>query len=104
MVKTNTEGITWAISHDHTAYVYSGGDGGGIFKGTVIASLFNSYMYLKEKPHVCRGCRYLINTHGLTLFSGISGVNHAVYPQTDTRQMCIYENQKWHLLTGFSSR
>ncbi|XP_064613719.1 tectonin beta-propeller repeat-containing protein 1-like isoform X2 [Liolophura sinensis] len=67
MVKTNTEGITWAISHDHTAYVYTGGYGGGIFKG-------------------------------------ISGVNSAVYPQTDTRQMCIYENQKWHLLTGFSSR
>lgn len=33
MVECNSVGIVWGIGYDHTAWVYTGGYGGGFFQG-----------------------------------------------------------------------
>ncbi|CAH0406485.1 unnamed protein product [Chilo suppressalis] len=58
-------GIVWGISHDHRAWVYTGGWGGG----------------------------------GLKALSTKEGINS----MTDTQTYCVYENQRWNPLTGYTS-
>ncbi|KAL4710746.1 hypothetical protein ACJJTC_004391 [Scirpophaga incertulas] len=58
-------GVTWGISHDHRAWVYTGGWGGGVLKA----------------------------------ISAKDGLN----PITDTQTYCVYENQRWNPLTGYTS-
>lgn len=33
MVEANSRGVVWGIGYDHTAWVYTGGYGGGCFQG-----------------------------------------------------------------------
>lgn len=33
MVEANSQGVVWGIGYDHTAWVYTGGYGGGCFQG-----------------------------------------------------------------------
>lgn len=33
MVEANGRGVVWGIGYDHTAWVYTGGYGGGCFQG-----------------------------------------------------------------------
>ncbi|XP_038215394.1 tectonin beta-propeller repeat-containing protein [Zerene cesonia] len=57
--------VVWGISHDHRAWVYTGGWGGGILKGL--------------------------------------GSNEGIHSMTDTQTYCVYENQRWNPLTGYTS-
>ncbi|XP_037869369.1 tectonin beta-propeller repeat-containing protein [Bombyx mori] len=57
--------VVWGISHDHRAWVYTGGWGGGMFQG--ISS------------------------------------NTGIHAMTDTHTYCVYENQRWNPLTGYTS-
>ena len=34
LVEGNSLGVVWGVGYDHTAWVYTGGYGGGIFQGT----------------------------------------------------------------------
>ncbi|XP_028670052.1 tectonin beta-propeller repeat-containing protein 1 [Erpetoichthys calabaricus] len=65
LVECGGPGIVWGIGYNHTAWVYSGGYGGGFFQG-------------------------------------LSSSN--VHPQTDVKNVYIYENQRWNPVTGYSSR
>ncbi|XP_033117761.1 tectonin beta-propeller repeat-containing protein 1-like isoform X2 [Anneissia japonica] len=67
IVETCAAGIVWGIGMDHTPWVYTGGYGGGIFKG---------------------------------IDSSTVGIN----TQTDTKNIYIYENQRWNPIEGFSYR
>lgn len=40
MVECNNRGIVWGIGYDHTAWVYTGGYGGGFIQGTEIGLLW----------------------------------------------------------------
>ena len=33
VVEANSRGVVWGIGYDHTAWVYTGGYGGGCFQG-----------------------------------------------------------------------
>ncbi|GBP89755.1 Tectonin beta-propeller repeat-containing protein [Eumeta japonica] len=57
--------VVWGIAHDHTAWVYTGGWGGGPLKGL--------------------------------------GSNEGIHPMTDTQTYCVYENQRWNPLMGYTS-
>ncbi|XP_045491456.1 tectonin beta-propeller repeat-containing protein [Colias croceus] len=57
--------VVWGISHDHRAWVYTGGWGGGTLKGL--------------------------------------GSNEGIHSMTDTQTYCVYENQRWNPLTGYTS-
>ncbi|XP_071962416.1 tectonin beta-propeller repeat-containing protein 1-like isoform X2 [Antedon mediterranea] len=67
IVESCAAGVVWAIGMDHTPWVYTGGYGGGIFKG---------------------------------IDSSTVGIN----TQTDTKNIYIYENQRWNPIEGFSYR
>ncbi|XP_072028977.1 tectonin beta-propeller repeat-containing protein 1-like, partial [Amphiura filiformis] len=67
VVATCPGGIVWGLGMDHTPWVYTGGYGGGLFKG---------------------------------IYSSTTGI----YPQTDSRNIYIYENQRWNPIGGFSDR
>ncbi|XP_023420946.1 tectonin beta-propeller repeat-containing protein 1 isoform X2 [Cavia porcellus] len=67
MVEANSRGVVWGIGYDHTAWVYTGGYGGGCFQG---------------------------------LASSTSNI----YTQSDVKSICIYENQRWNPVTGYTSR
>ncbi|XP_054351326.1 tectonin beta-propeller repeat-containing protein 1 isoform X3 [Pongo pygmaeus] len=43
MVEANSRGVVWGIGYDHTAWVYTGGYGGGCFQG-LASSTSNIYM------------------------------------------------------------
>ncbi|XP_063821755.1 tectonin beta-propeller repeat-containing protein [Ostrinia nubilalis] len=58
-------GVIWGISHDHRAWVYTGGWGGGVLKAI--------------------------------------GSNEGINPMTDTQTYCVYENQRWNPLSGYTS-
>ncbi|XP_049867318.1 tectonin beta-propeller repeat-containing protein isoform X2 [Pectinophora gossypiella] len=58
-------GVVWGISHDHRAWVYTGGWGGGALKGV--------------------------------------GGNDGINSMSDTQTYCVYENQRWNPLTGYTS-
>ncbi|XP_038067772.1 tectonin beta-propeller repeat-containing protein 1-like isoform X2 [Patiria miniata] len=57
-------GVVWGLGMDSTLWVYTGGYGGGIFKG----------------------------------------VHSGVGTQTDHKHVCIYENQRWNPILGFTDR
>lgn len=38
LVEANSQGVVWGIGYDHTAWVYTGGYGGGCFQGRARAS------------------------------------------------------------------
>ncbi|XP_037974156.2 tectonin beta-propeller repeat-containing protein [Plutella xylostella] len=57
--------VVWGVTHDHRAWVYSGGWGGGTLKGL--------------------------------------GSNDGIMPMTDTQTYCVYENQRWNPLSGYTS-
>ncbi|XP_047509859.1 tectonin beta-propeller repeat-containing protein isoform X1 [Pieris napi] len=57
--------IVWGLSHDHRAWVYTGGWGGGPLKGL--------------------------------------GSTDGIHAMTDTQTYCIYENQRWNPLSGYTS-
>ncbi|XP_040845951.1 tectonin beta-propeller repeat-containing protein 1 [Ochotona curzoniae] len=67
LVEANSQGVVWGIGYDHTAWVYTGGYGGGCFQG---------------------------------LASSTSNI----YTQSDVKSVCIYENQRWNPVTGYTSR
>ncbi|ELK17408.1 Tectonin beta-propeller repeat-containing protein 1 [Pteropus alecto] len=67
VVEASGQGVVWGIGYDGTAWVYTGGYGGGCFQG---------------------------------LASSTSNV-HA---QSDVKSICIYENQRWNPVTGYTSR
>ncbi|KAI5637989.1 propeller domain-containing protein [Phthorimaea operculella] len=58
-------GVVWGITHDHRAWVYTGGWGGGVLKGI--------------------------------------GGNDGIHSMSDTQTYCVYENQRWNPLTGYTS-
>ncbi|CAG4980983.1 unnamed protein product [Parnassius apollo] len=64
-VECSQNGFVWGISHDHRAWVYTGGWGGGILKGI--------------------------------------GGNEGIHAMTDTQTYCVYENQRWNPLSGYTS-
>ncbi|VVC87415.1 unnamed protein product [Leptidea sinapis] len=64
-IESCTDAVVWGISHDHRAWVYTGGWGGGALKG-------------------------------------IDG-NDGLHPMTDTQTYCVYENQRWNPLSGYTS-
>ncbi|XP_053327449.1 tectonin beta-propeller repeat-containing protein 1 [Spea bombifrons] len=66
MVESSSSGVLWGIGYDHTAWVYTGGFGGGFLQG------------------------YVSSTEN-------------IFPQTDTKCVYIYENQRWNPITGYSS-
>lgn len=39
MIESNSLGVVWGIGYDHTAWVHTGGYGGGFFQGKCITSL-----------------------------------------------------------------
>nr|XP_055249161.1 tectonin beta-propeller repeat-containing protein 1 isoform X4 [Gorilla gorilla gorilla] len=43
MVEANSRGVVWGVGYDHTAWVYTGGYGGGCFQG-LASSTSNIYM------------------------------------------------------------
>ncbi|XP_016010636.2 tectonin beta-propeller repeat-containing protein 1 isoform X1 [Rousettus aegyptiacus] len=67
VVEAGGQGVVWGIGYDGTAWVYTGGYGGGCFQG---------------------------------LASSTSNV----YAQSDVKSICIYENQRWNPVTGYTSR
>ncbi|XP_013376620.1 PREDICTED: tectonin beta-propeller repeat-containing protein 1 isoform X3 [Chinchilla lanigera] len=67
VVEANSRGVVWGIGYDHTAWVYTGGYGGGCVQG---------------------------------LASSTSNI----YTQSDVKSICIYENQRWNPVTGYTSR
>lgn len=67
IIEANSRGVVWGIGYDHTAWVYTGGYGGGCFQG---------------------------------LASSTSNI----YTQSDVKNVCIYENQRWNPVTGYTSR
>lgn len=67
VVEANSRGVVWGIGYDHTAWVYTGGYGGGCVQG---------------------------------LASSTSNI----YTQSDVKNICIYENQRWNPVTGYTSR
>ncbi|CAH2307112.1 tectonin beta-propeller repeat-containing 1 [Pelobates cultripes] len=66
MVESSSSGVVWGIGHDYTAWVYTGGYGGGFQQG-------------------------------------ISSSTENIFPQTDTKCVYIYENQRWNPISGYSS-
>ncbi|XP_041977667.1 tectonin beta-propeller repeat-containing protein [Aricia agestis] len=64
-VESCENGIVWGVSHDHRAWVYTGGWGGGALKG-------------------------ISSTDG-------------IHSMSDTQTYCVYENQRWNPLTGYTS-
>nr|A9JRJ2.2 RecName: Full=Tectonin beta-propeller repeat-containing protein 1 [Xenopus tropicalis] len=66
MVESSSNGVVWGLGYDHTAWVYTGGYGGGFFPG-------------------------------------IASSTDNIFPQTDTKCVYIYENQRWNPITGYSS-
>ncbi|KPJ16624.1 Tectonin beta-propeller repeat-containing protein [Papilio machaon] len=64
-IECSQNGFVWGISHDHRAWVYTGGWGGGILKGI--------------------------------------GGNEAIHAMSDTQTYCVYENQRWNPLSGYTS-
>ncbi|XP_030032628.1 tectonin beta-propeller repeat-containing protein isoform X2 [Manduca sexta] len=64
-VECSENGVVWGISHDHRAWVYTGGWGGGVLKGI--------------------------------------GSKEAIHSMTDTQTYCVYENQRWNPLSGYTS-
>ncbi|KAM5229191.1 tectonin beta-propeller repeat-containing protein 1 [Ctenodactylus gundi] len=67
VVEANSRGVVWGIGYDHTAWVYTGGYGGGCFQG-------------------------------------LAGSTSNIYTQSDVKSVCIYENQRWNPVTGYTSR
>jgi len=39
VIESNSLGVVWGIGYDHTAWVHTGGYGGGFFQGKCITSL-----------------------------------------------------------------
>ncbi|CAK1552037.1 unnamed protein product [Leptosia nina] len=64
-VETCANTVIWGISHDHRAWVYTGGWGGGSLKGL--------------------------------------GSNDGIHAMLDTQTYCVYENQRWNPLSGYTS-
>lgn len=58
-------GVVWGIAHDHRAWVYTGGWGGGVLKAI--------------------------------------GNNDGIHSMSDTQTYCVYENQRWNPLSGYTS-
>ncbi|XP_048223554.1 tectonin beta-propeller repeat-containing protein 1 isoform X2 [Perognathus longimembris pacificus] len=67
VVEASSHGVVWGIGYDHTAWVYTGGYGGGCFQG-------------------------------------LASSNSNIYTQSDVKSVCIYENQRWNPVTGYTSR
>ncbi|XP_042542936.1 tectonin beta-propeller repeat-containing protein 1 isoform X2 [Dipodomys spectabilis] len=67
VVEASSHGVVWGIGYDHTAWVYTGGYGGGCFQGLASSS-------------------------------------SNIYTQSDVKSVCIYENQRWNPVTGYTSR
>ncbi|XP_012878985.1 PREDICTED: tectonin beta-propeller repeat-containing protein 1 isoform X2 [Dipodomys ordii] len=67
LVEASSHGVVWGIGYDHTAWVYTGGYGGGCFQGLASSS-------------------------------------SNIYTQSDVKSVCIYENQRWNPVTGYTSR
>ncbi|KAM8960498.1 tectonin beta-propeller repeat-containing protein 1 [Pelodytes ibericus] len=65
MVECSSSGVVWGIGYDQTAWVYTGGYGGGFLQG-------------------------------------IASSTDNIFPQTDTKCVYIYENQRWNPITGYS--
>ncbi|KAG8433064.1 hypothetical protein GDO86_017369 [Hymenochirus boettgeri] len=66
VVESSSSGVVWGLGYDNTAWVYTGGFGGGFFQG-------------------------------------IASSTDNIFPQTDTKCVYIYENQRWNPITGYSS-
>lgn len=45
-VECSNNGVVWGISHDHRAWVYTGGWGGGLLKGKSEIGIFSDYTHL----------------------------------------------------------
>ncbi|XP_072168056.1 tectonin beta-propeller repeat-containing protein 1-like [Diadema setosum] len=60
-------GVVWGLGLDHTPWVYTGGYGGGVFKG-------------------------------------IASSTFGIQPQTDSKNLYVYEKQRWSPLSGFTDR
>ncbi|KAM4820783.1 tectonin beta-propeller repeat-containing protein 1 [Thomomys bottae] len=42
--------------------------------------------------------------HGGSCFPGLGSSNSHIYTQSDVKSVCIYENQRWNPVTGYTSR
>ncbi|XP_077958697.1 tectonin beta-propeller repeat-containing protein 1 isoform X2 [Gasterosteus aculeatus] len=67
LVESNSVGVVWGIGYDHTAWVHTGGDGGGFSQG-------------------------------------LASSTDNIYTQVDVKSVCIYENQRWNPVTGYTNR
>ncbi|KAH6943096.1 hypothetical protein HPB50_016000 [Hyalomma asiaticum] len=85
-IKSCPAGITWALGNDKTAWAYTGGYGGGVFKA-------------------CRGDGPMMMMMTMKIwFAGMTGHNVCVGPMSDTKCVYIYENQRWNPISGFAPR
>lgn len=66
MVESSSCGVVWGIGYDHTAWVYTGGYGGGFMQG-------------------------------------LDSSKNSLFPQSDTKCVYLFENQRWNPVTGYSS-
>ncbi|XP_013383971.1 tectonin beta-propeller repeat-containing protein 1 [Lingula anatina] len=90
-VESNRSGIVWGLGYDHTAWVYNGGYGGGLFKGlnsdldkiNSMTDIRSIYVYENQRWNPVTGFSYKALPIGRPTWSDISG-----------REECTKENTK----------
>lgn len=104
IVECNSLGVVWGIGYDHTAWVHTGGYGGGIFQGKS-ASIF---IFFNSTCGASRQTTDLLYMFILKIsycsYPGLSSSTDNIYTQTDVKNVYIYENQRWNPVTGYTNR